>query len=261
MNNNALVGELERWARDKTHISPDVSNCRFYGSCNVGGILDRKACVMSYVGRDYGSPSVFPRLVLVGMDHTDPDDRGDFMYHRSGIEGAFQNGGNQFNPHYNGVVKTAAAVFGGAAEFCQKTCLKKNMCQKSRVPSACCVIDKIAQPNAVKCVSNLATNSSCQATGAMWTNCAHHLVEELEILRPDLVIFHGAGIKWPVTNALKELEQIEVAGIGPVLYRWPAVGAHLLFLHHPAHNWLAKQWEPVVVPALDYLRARNLIPV
>jgi hypothetical protein len=96
----------------------------------------------------------------------------------------------------------------------------------------------------------------------MRVKCAYHLVAELKILRPELVIFHGAQIKWPVTNAIgKELEQIEVAGIGPVLYGWPVVGARLLFLHHPAHNALAGQWGAVVVPALDYLRAENLIPV
>jgi hypothetical protein len=258
--------ELQRWARDDSGISPDVSNCVFYGSCNVGGILDDKHCLMSYVGRNYGSPGVFPRLVLVGMDHRDQI-RGDFMDRRSAIESAWQNGGEKaFNPHYGGVAKTAAAVFGSAGEFCQKKC--RNVCQKSRVPlhvgnrPACCVLDRIAQPNAVKCVSKLVTNSDCKATGTMWKKCAHHLVAELKILRPEVVIFHGAPIKKPVTNAIKELEPIEVAGIGPdpVLYRWPAVEAHLLFLHHPAHNCLAKQWDPVVVPALNYLRERKRIP-
>jgi hypothetical protein len=176
-----------------------------------GGILDDKHCLMSYVGRDYGGPGVFPRLALVGMDHKFRIGGG-FMARRLGIEKCYQNGGDEFNEHYKGVVKTAAAVFGSAGGFCQRMCRK--FCQKSRaLPSlrhpACCVLDRIAQPNAVKCVSKLATDSTCKATGPMWDNCAHHLVAELRILRPEVVIFHGAKIQSPVTKAIKELEQIE----------------------------------------------------
>jgi hypothetical protein len=266
MSNNDLMEDLKRWARDDSGISPDVSNCGFYGSCNVGGILNGKHCLMSYVGRDYGRPGVFPRLVLVGIDHRDQIS-GDFMHRRSGIEHAWQNGGEKaFNPHYGGVARTAAAVFGGEAEFCQTMC--RDICKKSRVPfdlvrpRPFCVLDRIAQPNAVKCVSELATNANCKATKTMWDKCAHHLVAELKILRPEVVVFHGAPIKTPVTKAIKELEPIKVAGIGPdpVLYRWPAVGAHLLYLHHPARGHLDRQWDTVVVPALNYLRAENLIP-
>jgi hypothetical protein len=34
MSNSALMKDLKKWARDDSRISPDVSNCRFYESCN-----------------------------------------------------------------------------------------------------------------------------------------------------------------------------------------------------------------------------------
>jgi hypothetical protein len=263
MTNDVIMAELDNWAREHARISPDVSTCRYYTACNVAGLLNGKHCVMSYVGRDYGSPGVVPRLVLVGMDHAGKE-RGDYIYRRSGIEHWYQEGRGKFNPHYKGVVRTAAAVFGSEAEFCEKTCLNNGKCQKSSVPSASCVLDKVAQPNAVKCVSELAKNSDCKANRIMWNNCANHLVEELKILRPDLVIFHGAEIREPIIHTITDamLEPIEIEGISPpVLYKWRVVGAYLLFLHHPARNWLAKQWSTVVMPALNYLRAEGRIPV
>jgi hypothetical protein len=93
----------------------------------------------------------------------------------------------------------------------------------------------------------------------MWGNCAHHLVAELKILRPELVIFHAADAKWSVTNVLRDLEPIELEQTTDIsLYRWSEEGAHLLFAHRPARGMLARQWSAVVVPALNYLRARNV---
>jgi uracil-DNA glycosylase len=96
-------------------------------------------------------------------------------------------------------------------------------------------------------------------------NCAHHLIEELKLLRPNLVVFHGVNAREAVRAAiaphvLRPIKEIKDTR-GPVIYEWQDLSAHLLFLNHPSYNNLEKQWEPVVVPALDYLRARRLIPV
>src|SRR4030081_1620582 len=63
----------------------------------------------------------------------------------TGIEGVYQTkDNNKLNPHYQGVVKTAAAVFDSSD--CT-ICAENWMCRKSRAPSISCVIDSIAQPN------------------------------------------------------------------------------------------------------------------
>jgi hypothetical protein len=220
MTNDALMAELDTWAREDARMWPDVSTCQSYGVCNRQGILNGKHCMMSYVGRDYGAPGISPRLALVGMDHRDQG-RGDFADRRSEIEHFYQNRGCRFDPHYVGVVKTAAAVFGSSALRCQEACLKERSCQKSRDSTQPCVIDRIAQPNVVKCVSDLTTNGTCKASTTMWANCTNHLIAELKILRPELVVFHGANAKWSVKNAIGNLEPVEIEQISgaPVLYR------------------------------------------
>jgi hypothetical protein len=268
MSNDALLENLNKWAREHAHIYPDVSTCRFYHECNAHGILNGKHCMMIYVGREYGAPGVVPRLVVVGMDHGEPV-AGSFTDRQSGIEHWYQNGhGAQdgFDRHYAGVVKTAAAVLGYTE--CN-SCVENGMCQKSRAPSRRCVIDCIAQPNVVKCVSDLARDRNCKATSTMWGNCAHHLVEELKILRPGLVVFHGVDAGWSVRNAIKPdvLHAIEPERIinrkgEPMLYEWPVLGAHLLFLYHPSSRGRVadQEWDKTAVPALDYLRRNGHIP-
>jgi hypothetical protein len=100
----------------------------------------------------------------------------------------------------------------------------------------------------------------------MKRNCAHHLVAELMILRPKLVVFHGVDAEWSIPQAIKPdklnpVEEVPDHSSRPVLYEWQALRAHLLFLKHPSRGHLNRQWDRVVVPALNYLRARNLIPV
>src|SRR5216117_222869 len=141
MNNDALMADLSRWAREDARIDPNAFGCRFYDQCNasIGGALCRgKFCMMSYVGRHYGDDGTF-RLAVVGMDHGDPKG-GNFDQRREGIEAVYQHcRDNRLNPHYEGVVKTAMAVFGSAGNHCRCT----TSCQKLREPSAFCVIDRI----------------------------------------------------------------------------------------------------------------------
>lgn len=253
MSNQALIADLDHWARKDAHIDPKTFNCRFYEECNasVGGKLDHgNNCMMSFVGREFGVNGTF-RLVVVGMDHGDPEG-GSFEDRRAGIEDWYQKGGCKFNPHYKGVVKTAAVFFGSAGDYCRRMC--GTSCQKSREPSLACVIDRIAQPNIVKCTPDKDTqiNRESRATMTMLWNCTHHLIHELLILRPQLIVFHGAKSRWPVTTklqsrgiVLKSIESITDRH-GPVLYDWPTLGAHLLFLHHPSRGGLDRQWDAVV---------------
>jgi hypothetical protein len=249
MNTDATMAALDTWAREDAHIYPDVSTCRFYSACNAGGILNGKHCMMSYVGRDYGAPGTL-RLALVGMDHRDQKS-GSFGERRTGIEGVYQTkDNNKLNPHYQGVVKTAAAVFDSSD--CT-ICAENWMCRKSRAPSISCVIDSIAQPNFVKCVRSDVQSSKCLATSPMKTNCAQHLLHELKLLQPDLIIFHFADAPKIILPAIEAREIPTVS----MLYEW--MDAHILFVKHPSYGWLDSQWDSVVVPALDYLRHEGRI--
>lgn len=268
-SNDALMADLNRWAREQARIDPPAFQCRYYKNCNasIGGTLPGGAgCMMSYVGSKYGSDAVGEefRLVIVGIDHGDSIG-GNFDKRRTGIEGNYQDGGKNFNQHYKGVVKTAAAVFGESGNYCRQNCTKA--CQKPCEPELTqCVIDRIAQPNLVKCTPPNLDNRTSKATWQMKVNCAHHLTDELKLLRPKLVVFHGVEARQVMIHELKEcsLDAREDGSIsdkrGSVLYYSKTLAARILFLYHPSRGWLNRQWETVVVPALKDLRLRNLIP-
>lgn len=273
MGNEVLMASLVSWARDDARIYPPVFDCRYYGECNAsaGGALPAgDTCMMSYVGRRYGSsvPGEEFRLVLVGIDHGEKVG-GTFEDRRNQVEDHHQNGcASYFRSHYKGVVRTAAAIFGRTGDYCRQQCTK--VCQKSHDPEAAphCVIDRIVQPNLVKCVRGDIKGAGTKSTGTMMANCAHHLASELKRLRPGLVVFHGTSSKESTVRAFVAcaLDMEAVEGVladqhGPsVLYKSEVLGAYVLFLHHPSYGWLGKQWKPVVEPALSYLRSRGLIP-
>jgi hypothetical protein len=270
MDNDALLAKLNRWAREDARIDPHAFGCSYYDCCNasVGGTLWRgEGCQMSYVGRRYGldASSEQFRLMLVGIDHGEKGSA-DFEDWRRSIESCYQDGGKNFNADYRGVVKTAAIIFGGTAQYCQEMCTMA--CQRSRDPAAAqCVLDRIARANSVKCTPENQVNRTSRATWPMKVNCAHHLMSEIRLLKPGLVVFHGAPARFFVIPELKSCD-LDVSAVGdisdrhgPVLYESRALGAHLLFLYHPSHNHLAKQWEAIVIPAVRYMRENGIVPI
>lgn len=269
MDNERLLDQLTDWARNTARIDPTRFDCRFYGECDssIGNALWKgNGCLMSYVGRNYGSNAIDGgfRLVVVGIDH---GERGGGTYEgrRAGIEEYHQGSSRPFNPHYRGVVKTAAAVFGDTGEYCRQNCTKA--CQKARAPTTPqCVIDRIVQPNNVKCTPEDTLNPTSRASQKMKANCSHHLAAELKQLCPNLVVLHGIGARWAIIPEFKKLG-IDMKPIGgikdaydTVIYKSDFLDSHFLFLYHPSRGWLGRQWETVVVPALEYLRSERVIP-
>lgn len=274
MDNEALMAILVSWARDEARVYPTAFDCRYYDECNasVGNQLQGGAgCLMSYVGRQYGSSAIGEgfRLVIVGIDHGEPGG-GTFEDRRNRVENDHQNEGSSFfRAHYKGLVRTAAAVFGRTGNYCRQRCTKA--CQKSCDPDATsrCVIDRITQPNLVKCTRRDLENANTESTGRMMANCARHLASELKRLQPGLVVVHGAGSRKPVVRAFVEcgLDMEAIEGIlpgqhgPPILYKSEALGGYVLFLYHPSSwRYFPNQWETVDKAALDYLRSKGLIP-
>ena len=75
----------------------------------------------------------------------------------------------------------------------------------------------------------------------MIENCLAHLISELRILRPEMVVFHGIeSLKAARRGAFKQFNIDLIAdnecsyGDGPALYCSRDLGAHILFLYHPA---------------------------
>ena len=267
MSNDTLMAELEKWAAE-SRVDPHGFDCRFYDQCNgKHAKLDRgNTAVMSYVGRDYGVPSAMPipRLMIVGMDHGCPDSL-TFEERREQIEGYEENTSKNFNPHYRGVVRTAAAFLGRYGAHCAAAC--KARCARSAALVALddCVLDRLAQPNLVKCVSLSVPNMNCKATGTMRTNCCNHLFAEIGLLRPDIVVVHGVSEQWHVLNhmqlhGIEHLDLGDRTGVPKVLYNAPKLDCHFVFLWHPAHNMMERIWASRAVPTLAHLTKTGITP-
>src|SRR5437016_1646642 len=148
-----LMEQLEAWATSR-NLRPSGFACELYETCDSSthNKLRRSETVcMSYIGSRYGWTDTKPqvRLVVVGKEHR-PDEGGtDFADRHRGIIEGYQRRAEKFNPHYRGVVQTAAAVYGSRTE-CMR-CAQQWACQSSRTRDRACVLDMFAQPNLVKC--------------------------------------------------------------------------------------------------------------
>jgi hypothetical protein len=255
-----IMTQLEAWASNDARINPSCFACAHYAACNASinqELEQGDGCCMSYVGPRYGAGF---RLAVVGMDHGDFM-RASFDERQRGILDCYVKGRNHFNSHYAGVVKTAAAVFGKRGYHCQTPCTKS--CDAANNEN--CVIKQISQPNLVKCAPRTQSNRTSRASWIMKVNCARHLATELQILRPNLVVFHGIQSRWILKPEFERaginLEAIEACAdsSGPVLYRSAQLGSYMLFLYHPSRGWLDRQWSQVQ-SWISFLRERALVP-
>jgi hypothetical protein len=271
-NDSALLLRMESLAKERL-ILPQEFACPRYDDCQRSRriktlpLLNRgNTCSMTYIGRGYGNLVADKsfRLVIIGMDHGYSTEPEDFLRRQSVIEEP-----GKFNPHYRGVIKTAAALFGSAGQHCFDKCVEK--CERvaaEQLQAQCCVLRSIAQPNLVKCASG--QGMDCRATTEMFRNCPQHLVEELRELKPDIIVFHGADAKWAfplaVQSANGKLVPVVEGPIDtdsfPVIYELTLENIHcpVLYLPHPSHGHLGRKWESLMVPALQILRSRSLIP-
>lgn len=278
MTNAELLEKLDKWASGRK-IWPKSFDCPHYKECQASlsenaKLEGGKTCLMSYVGKEYGAAdSGVPfRLVIVGIDHgwrgEQPEDFGGCQ---TGMEDALYGDGKgtNFNPHYSGVIRTAAAILGYTGRHCLEVCYERNECVGDRrPPGERCLLRLLAQPNLVKCAPG--RDMATKSTTMMLNRCSRHLVSELEVLRPDLLVFHGGSARWALPWAL----QTEKAGTltpfpespmdddFPVIHELSGKGykSLVLFLAHPSRRHLAKQWKSIVVPSLKLLRSRRYIP-
>lgn len=262
MEDDDLLQTLQEWAQQRL-ILPHGFDCRHYSECSRshGNLQAGESVCMAYVGPRYWKPveDLEVRLAIVGIDHG----YGAWGYRdrRSLILRGYQKERHPFNPHYRGVVKTAAAVFGRHTECAE--CAKTSRCQHQQRSNTLCVLEMFAQPNLVKCAN--ASDMRSRSTPVMKTNCSRLLAEELEILRPTLLVFHDSkaeGFFKPALTARGWRHERVAEDRTGVLHEiaGPAFRTTVAYLPHPARGHLDRKWASMVEPALASLRAARKIP-
>jgi hypothetical protein len=205
-----LVSRLDDWARER-HSSPKKFHCPHYeeckGSLGKGPTLNvGDTCSMSYVGKDYGKPidgKPF-KLVFVGIDRGFKGGGEDFADMQSGGESAFYGTETKFNQHYLGVIETAAAILGQAGQYCQNHCFQQKKCGGDKRPAGeLCILRFFSQPNLAKCAP-ADDSMKTRTTGVMKGKCAEHLVSELSVLKPNVLVFHAADARWCFPPAVRD---------------------------------------------------------
>lgn len=280
--NTQLLGDLDQWARER-RIYPKSFDCPHYEKCNgslsEGSHLDGGyTCTMSYVGQEYGAPELAPgkafRLVIVGIDsgaNYEAKKLEGFVECQQGIEDwYYEKSFDKSHPHYLGVIRTAAAILGRDGKYCLDHCHEDSKCFGNNRPNGeRCVLRSFAQPNLVKCANG--PNRKTRSRNVMFNNCSEHFLSELEILKPNLIVFHGGDARWAFPQALQKrgFDSVPLADSpkqGDFSVVHELTGASLgskcfiLYLSHPSYGWLNRQWEPVVEPALKLLRSMSAIP-
>lgn len=271
MSSDALMARLNLWACKEAKIDPDNFSCAFYSCCNKStgmALKEGKTCAMSYVGRRYAKAAdeTIPRLVIVGIDHGRHTGGGTtYEGNRTYTETHYMHDGEFFNPHYVGVVRTAAAFLGKVGSHCAKTCQKK--CKRSIEPLIdTCVLDRFVQPNLVKCAPITQTSMTSTTTEVMRGKCSSHLINEIRLLEPNIIIFHGVRSKWAMLSELRH-QNLRHVPVGPnsehreVLYWTADLNCHLIFLRHPSRGWLHRTWDRDAVPSLEHLKGLGIVPI
>jgi len=257
------ITELTNWSKEVA-IDPDQFSCRNFASCAAsvhGNLGPGTSAMMSYVGPQYDAGELANSfsLAIVGMDHGDVDS-GSYTERTNDIISFYRVGGAPFNPHYAGVIRTAAAILGRTAKRCEAECVTR--CNGASDDQQPCVLERIFQPNVAKCVPTHALNRTSVVSQMMRENCAYHLLAELTIARPNLIVLHGAAVHSAFLMAVKATSQdVQISKFGNVqIVAADCLPGPALLLHHPSRGWLDRQWQSSVLPALELLRSQGHIP-
>jgi hypothetical protein len=270
------IGSLQRWAR-KANVLPSCFRCEQYNSCQhsrtekkLPRLRRGKTVLMSYVGHEYGRPVRGARfaLVIVGMSHAGDGGYNYLERQRSGRKWVTER---RINRHYRGILWMAAALLGDCGSYCSENCLRAWRCMAEDLPkTGRCALSSIIQPNLAKCAGG--DEGTCLTTPVMYKNCSPHLLGELEVLKPTIIVFQAAPARAVIPNAVRERGwQLQPIAASPhydgpeafpvVQYlRTPTFGSHVLFLNHPSRGNIERQWKPIIKPSLNLLRKLNAIP-
>lgn len=166
----------------------------------------------------------------------------------------------RLNPHYKGIVKVMMEIFQVKCE------------QESSTELWTPLLKRMSQTNGTRCCAPVDNHMACNTTQGMRRQCWPHLKKEIEILRPTIILFHGAQLRQSFLKSLHSDGCIEQPIFSEFQnhccrVRWPfpdPFDSVLLFFSHPSHpqanNSFGSQWDTTVVPILNRLRQQRWIP-
>lgn len=204
---------------------------------------------LAHIGEDYDAATENGelRILFVGYDYG--HGHADLRHRQTDIQDYSDN----LNPHYKGIVKTLIEIYQEGGKESWKHLLRR-----------------MVQTNATRCAApdgNRVMKSN--TTHRMRMNCWKHFKKEIEVLEPTIIWFHGAALKSPFLQALREerlslsvpfAQYAEYCGqIEWTVFEKP-FSSFLAFFHHPAYGHFGKQWE-LAARLVAHLRKQGSLPI
>lgn len=178
-----LKNNLEEMYK-KYYIGKD-GHCKYFNECKKR--VDAEPCKFSsdkaMVGEKYGSDSSVPKIVFVGLEGLNKEDCR--LDANRNVEEIINTSHKVYNPHYKGVRYALAYLLKGIANESQpQNALKKILENYNETTKYHALL------NCYKCAfSN--KSQGLTHTNEMKEHCQELLFKEIEILKPDIVVFQA----------------------------------------------------------------------
>ena len=182
MKRKDYVNALEKMYEG--YYTGDGGRCRYFDECrkDIGDNPCKFASDKAMVGEEYGNDSSVPKIVFIGLEGLDKDeDRLDAHV----VKNIINPNHKVYNPHYKGVRYVLAYLLSGITgknkpQNALKAALKKY--NKST--------EYFTLLNCYKCAFS-DKSQGLPHTDAMKERCQEILFKELDILKPDIVVFQA----------------------------------------------------------------------
>ena len=236
-----------------------------FGACASTPCVEDVHHCQTYIGPRFGNRE---RLLFVGLDHGKPDDpnvcldvekrQEQIIWRRTGQSEAGKP--LKWNPHYQGCVWTASALFG-------MDCLDESNCKlacksKEERGDEDCALLHFVQANVIKSVPRRKENMTFDQDEIIGKSIPS-LMDEIEKIRPTVVVVHGKKIHGPLKAALRLALVDEISEhehFWEVSWTARRAGGKPLrtcfaFFRHPARGWLSRDWTGIIKPTICEIRA------
>lgn len=181
MNRDDYVDKLEKMYEE--YYTGEGGHCRYFDECKKG--IDEPckfASDKAMVGEEYGNDSSVPKIVFIGLEGLDKDeDRLDDHV----VKNIINPNHKVYNPHYKGVRYVLAYLLSGiTGKNKPQNALKAALKKYNRSTEYFTLL------NCYKCAFSDKSQGLLH-TDAMKERCQEILIKELEILKPDIVVFQA----------------------------------------------------------------------
>lgn len=187
MERDDYVSNLEKMYKE--YYTGEGGRCRYFDECKreIGDKPCKFASDKAMVGEEYGNNGSVPKIVFVGLEGLDKDE--DRLDANENVKDIINPNHKVYNPHYKGVRYILAYLLKGiAGESQPQNALKATLSLEDYNKTT----KYFTLLNCYKCAfSN--KSQGLPHTDAMKERCQEILFKELEILKPDIVVFQAIG--------------------------------------------------------------------